>query len=64
MQRRYADGEKYLNEVSEFAGKLPARQREQVGALYQAYAAMLRGAKRNRDAERAEGRARGFMGRE
>ena len=42
-QRRYADGEKYLNEVSEFAGELPARQREQEGALYQASAAMLQG---------------------
>ena len=45
MQRRYADGEKYLNEVSEFAGELPARQREQAGALYQASAAMLQGAR-------------------
>ena len=42
-QRRYADGEKYLNEVSEFAGELSARQREQADALSQAYAAMLRG---------------------
>ena len=44
-QRRYADGEKYLNEVSEFAGELSARQREQADALSQAYAAMLRGGK-------------------
>jgi len=60
-QRRFAEGEKYLNEVSEFAAELPVGQRERVGALYQAYATLLRNAKRNREAERIEGKARGFM---
>jgi tetratricopeptide (TPR) repeat protein len=60
-QRRFPEGERYLNEVSAFAAELPAGQREQVGALYQAYATILRGAKRNRDAERIEGKARGFL---
>jgi len=60
-QRRYAEGERYLNEVSAFAAELPVSLREQVGSLYQAYATLLRGAKRNRDAERMEDRARGFL---
>ena len=62
-QRRFAEGERYLNEVSLFASELPAVQREQVGALYQAYASALRGAKRTRDAERVEGKAKGFLAR-
>ncbi len=60
-QRRLDAGEKYLNEVATFADQLPAHQQEVVSQLYGAYARLLRSAKRNRDAERMEGKAKSFL---
>ena len=60
-QRRYAEGERYLEAVSAFATELPAVQQEGVAELFKAYANLLRGAKRNRDAARIEGRANSLL---
>ena len=60
-QRRYAEGERYLEAVSAFATELPAVQQEGVAELFKAYAHLLRGAKRNRDAARVEGRANSLL---
>ena len=60
-QRRLAEGERYLEAVSAFATELPPVQQAGVAELYKAYANLLRGVKRNRDAARIEGRANSLM---
>jgi hypothetical protein len=50
-----------LEAVSAFATELPAVQQAGVAELYKAYAGLLRGVKRNRDAARIEGRANSLM---
>ena len=62
-QRRFGEGERYLEAVSAFATELPAVQQEGVAELYRVYAHLLRGAKKNRDAARIEGRANSLMAR-